>query len=58
MKDSWGVQLKFPDRTCSNCMRYPCIIGQENCRCDFAKYGCINYFGNIHNTYKASYKMH
>lgn len=44
MKDKYGVNLKFPQRSCEECMRYPCIYKQQEvCRCDFAKYGCVNY---------------
>jgi hypothetical protein len=42
-KDKNGVKLKFPDRTCKECKRYPCFIGIENTLSDFAKYGCIFY---------------
>lgn len=34
---------KFPMRTCTNCELYPCFNGIENCKSDFAKYGCVKY---------------
>lgn len=43
VKDKWGVKLKFPERSCSECKRNPCFSGIENCKCDFAKYGCKLY---------------
>lgn len=36
-------KLKFPDRTCKECNKYPCFLGFENSTCDFAKYGCKSY---------------
>lgn len=42
-KDEYGVKLKFPDRTCESCRKYPCFDGIKKCSCDFAKYGCIYY---------------
>jgi hypothetical protein len=42
-----GIKLKFPDRTCKACKKYPCFIGIENTRSDFAKYGCIYYSNGI-----------
>ena len=42
-RDPDGVKLNNPDRTCSECALYPCILGQDNCVCDFAKYGCYDY---------------
>lgn len=34
---------KFPERSCTQCKKYRCFLGQENAVADFAKYGCINY---------------
>lgn len=34
---------KFPERDCKECSKYPCFMGQENAKANFAKYGCINY---------------
>lgn len=42
-KDKYGVRLKYPNRTCRKCKKYPCFAGIKYCRSDFAKYGCINY---------------
>lgn len=42
-KDTHGVKLKYPDRTCKTCRKHPCFEGMNNCVCDFAKYGCIYY---------------
>lgn len=41
--DSSGIELKYPKRTCNKCIRYPCLKNMELCRCDFAKYGCLDY---------------
>lgn len=43
VKDKFGVKLKFPDRSCKKCKRYPCFEGINNCVCDFASYGCNIY---------------
>lgn len=43
IKDTDGKKFKFPDRDCNNCKRYPCIINMDMLKCNFAKYGCINY---------------
>jgi hypothetical protein len=43
MKDKDGIKLKFPERSCSLCKKYPCFVGIKKCVCDFAKYGCIYY---------------
>lgn len=42
-KDPNGIKYKFPDRSCMDCIRYPCFKNMNYCNCDFAKYGCINY---------------
>lgn len=42
-KDKFGVRLKFPDRKCKSCARYPCFKGIEKCFSNFASYGCILY---------------
>lgn len=42
-KDKFGIKLKFPDRECKSCKKYPCFQGIEKCVCDFASYGCIYY---------------
>jgi hypothetical protein len=38
-----GMKDKFLDRSCLTCKKYPCFQGIENCFCDLAKYGCIQY---------------
>lgn len=43
LKDSEGIKYKFPDRTCKDCINYPCFEGIKNMKCDFAKYGCRKY---------------
>ena len=40
VKDKDGIKLKFPDRSCKDCLKYPCFEGIDNCICDMAKYGC------------------
>ena len=42
-EDKWKIKFKFPERTCKDCKRYPCIINQQILKCDFAKYGCTKY---------------
>lgn len=42
-KDDEGIIYKHPERTCKNCIKYPCFKGIENFVCDMAKYGCIEY---------------
>lgn len=42
-KDQIGVKLKFPNRKCKSCKKYPCFKGMEKCISDFAAYGCIYY---------------
>lgn len=42
-RDNYGVKLKYPDRTCKQCRKYPCFEGIEICSSDFAKYGCFYY---------------
>lgn len=45
-KDSNGIILKYPARTCKYCKKYPCFTGINICKCDFAQYGCL-YFKDI-----------
>ena len=42
-KDEEGIKYKYPERTCKECLKYPCFRGQENFDSDMAKYGCIHY---------------
>lgn len=46
-KDKYGVKLKFPNRTCKYCKKYPCFIGIEKCVSNFAAYGCTYYSAKI-----------
>lgn len=39
-KDEFGVKIKYPDRTCKKCKKYPCFLGIEKCVSNFAAYGC------------------
>lgn len=43
LKDPDGIVYKHPERTCRDCVRYPCFDGIKNMKCDFAKYGCRKY---------------
>lgn len=43
IKDEWGIQLKFPDRKCEDCMWYPCMANFEIFNSPFAVYGCKEY---------------
>ncbi len=42
-KDRFGVKLKYPNRSCKDCIKRPCFKGFNLCVSDFAKYGCIYY---------------
>lgn len=42
-KDKYGVKLKFPDRSCQKCQKYPCFPEITKCSSDFAAYGCTYY---------------
>lgn len=42
-RDDEGIIYKHPERTCKECVKYPCFKGIENFVCDFAKYGCRKY---------------
>jgi hypothetical protein len=43
LKDSSGFRYKYPNRSCSNCLKYPCFLRMDNLHFDFAKYGCSEY---------------
>lgn len=45
VRDAWGVVLKFPERTCKECLKYPCFVGIKNVKSDLAKFGCIYFRG-------------
>lgn len=52
-RDEFGVILKHPERTCTECIRYPCFIEIKRCCCDFARYGCFKFKKkNNDSTYK------
>lgn len=42
-RDDFGIVLKHPERTCKQCIRYPCFEGIKRCCCDFARYGCFSF---------------
>ena len=46
-QDEEGIKYKHPERTCKDCLKYPCFRGQENFESDMAKYGCIHYIESI-----------
>lgn len=42
-KDPDGVIYKYPDRTCKDCCKYPCMKNMDIFDSNFAKYGCTKY---------------
>lgn len=52
VRDEFGLKIKYPERHCTNCKKYPCFIGIYHCSSDFASYGCDLYVenGNISRT--------
>lgn len=44
-RDKFGVKLKYPNRECKECKRYPCFNGIDKCLSNFASYGCVHYKG-------------
>lgn len=43
-KDPDGVVYKYPNRTCKDCIKYPCMKNMDTVfSSDFAKYGCTKY---------------
>lgn len=46
MTDGYGINYKYPERKCSQCIKYPCFKGIEKCRSEFAAYGCLDYNDN------------
>lgn len=42
-RDKHGTKLKFPNRTCKECAKYPCFEGIKQCKSDFAAVGCSMY---------------
>lgn len=43
VKDKFGIKLKYPERDCKNCLRYPCFAGIDRTVSNFAAYGCLLY---------------
>lgn len=43
VRDKYGVKLKYPNRNCDTCQKYPCFEGIKKCRSNFAKNGCKYY---------------
>lgn len=43
IKDEYGVRLKYPNRDCKKCKKYPCFPEISKTSSNFAAYGCI-YF--------------
>ena len=43
IKDKDGVKIKYPERSCSQCIRYPCMENMDELKCDIAKYGCRDF---------------
>ena len=35
--------IKYSDRSCKKCKKYPCFRGIDKCKSDFAKCGCYDY---------------
>ena len=46
-RDANGVYYIFPDRTCKDCLKYPCLDGMDKLLCDLAAYGCKHYTAEI-----------
>lgn len=42
-KDKFGVKLKYPERQCKLCQKYPCFPEIKKCSSNFAAYGCLYY---------------
>lgn len=42
-RDKYGVKLKFPERTCKQCKKYPCFPEINMGVCNYAAYGCFDY---------------
>lgn len=40
IRDKYGTKLKYPDRSCKECAKYPCFDGIDKCKSDFSKFGC------------------
>ena len=46
LKDKDGIKLKYPERSCSQCIRFPCMQNMEELKCNMAKYGCREFKDN------------
>lgn len=46
-RDINGVYYKFPNRTCKDCFKYPCLDGMNKLLCDLATYGCKHYEASV-----------
>lgn len=42
-KDKDNYHYKFPQRSCSRCLNYPCVPSIDKLKSDFAKFGCKNF---------------
>jgi len=42
-KNKDGVIYQHPERSCDQCLKYPCISNMNKFKCNFAKFGCKNY---------------
>lgn len=42
-KDPNGFRYKHPERCCTKCSQYPCVINMDVLKGNFAKYGCKSY---------------
>ena len=42
-KDKFGIKLKYPERNCKECQKYPCFPEIDKCSSNFAAYGCLYY---------------
>lgn len=52
-KDKDGFHYKYPNRSCSKCLKYPCIPDMNKLKSNFGAYGCRNYDDeNIFNVCK------
>lgn len=40
VRDECGTKLKFPNRSCKECKKYPCFEGINKCLSNFAAMGC------------------
>ena len=41
--DEAGVKYRYPERTCTDCLNYPCREDMDILNIDFAKYGCVKF---------------